>query len=164
MNVVEKYKNRMRNAPDDGLAENELAIVDELLANLPDELDTILEWILTEHKGYVEPRARAGKCFLERNPARGWLVLECLLSSMDPDDRDTAIEVLGRTGDRTKYHLARPLLRDPYRYLQYEAIELLMKEYPEEVRPVLQQLARQATTEREKEDARELLLAMEEEQ
>jgi HEAT repeat protein len=164
MDVGEEYKNRMRNAPDDYLPGNEWDTVDELLANSPDGLDTILEWIFSEHKGYVEPRARAGERFLERNPTRGWLVLERLLSSNDPDDRDTAITVLGRTGDRTRYYLARPLLRDPYGYLQYEAVELLMKDYPEEVRPILQELARQATTEWEKEAAQKLLLALGEEQ
>jgi hypothetical protein len=163
MDIVEEYKNRMCKAPHEGLPGNEWEIVDELLANSPDGLDTILEWIFSEHRGYVEPRARAGERFLQRNPTRGWLVLERLLSSSVPDDRDVAITALGRTGERSSYLLARPLLRDAYGYLQFEAVELLMQDYPEEVRPVLQELAREARAEWEKEYAQKLLLALGEE-
>ena len=77
---------------------NESDIVDELLENPPDKVDVTLEWIFSAHKGYVEPRARAGQRFLERNPEQGWFILEQLMRSSDPDDRDVAVTVLERAG------------------------------------------------------------------
>jgi len=141
VDIIEVYKQKMQTIPDNGLPDNELAIVEELLENPFDEVDIILEWIFAEHKGYVEPRVQAGLKFLENNPARGWLILEMLISSSNPDHRDTALTVLGRVGDVNKYYLAKPLLKDPYPYLQFGAMELLLESYSEEVRSVLQELA-----------------------
>ena len=80
MDIVEEYKHRMKTAPDDYLPGNEWDIVNELLRNPPDEIDTILEWIFVEHKGYIEPRVQAGLKFAERNPTKVWPALEHLIS------------------------------------------------------------------------------------
>jgi hypothetical protein len=140
MGIFDEYKRKMETAPDLGVPGNESDIVDELLISPPDKVDPILEWIFSAHKGYVEPRAQAGQRFLERNPKQGWLILERLMRSSDPDDRDVAITVLERAGDKNKFYLAKPLLEDPYPYLQFEGVELLANTFPAEVKAVLQSL------------------------
>jgi hypothetical protein len=162
VNIVEVYKQKMQTAPVNGLPDNELDIIEELLENPPNEVDTILEWIFTEHKGYIEPRARAGLKFLEKNPTQGWLILERLINSSDPDNRDTALTVLGKVSNTDKYYLAKPLLKDPYPYLQFDAVELLLGIYPEEAKSVLWQLANHETEAWVRENSRKLLLEMNE--
>jgi hypothetical protein len=158
-NIIEAYQQKMRMVPDNGLPDNELVIVDELLKSPPDEADTILEWIFAEHKGYIEARARAGLKFLEKNPMQGWFILETLINSRNPDDRDTGLTVLGRSGNADKYYLAKPILNDPYPYLQFDAVELLQKIYPEEVKSILWSLATHETV-WVRENAQKLLLQM----
>jgi len=131
----------MQTAPHEGLPGNEWDVVNDLLAHPPDDLDAILKWIFTEHVGYVEPRARAGLRFVERNPTEGLVVIEQLISSSNSDDRDTAIAILERYGQSSVFHLARPLLQDPYPYLRFDAVELLRDIYPEEVKATLREMA-----------------------
>jgi hypothetical protein len=157
-----EYKNRMQTAPDVGLPDNECDIVDDLLAQPPGEFDAILKWIFAEHKGYVEPRVRAGLRFLERNPAEGLTVIEQLIGSSDPDDRDTAITVLERYGQINVFHLAKPLLNDPYPYLQFEAVALLRNIYAEEVNSTLKELAEHRTEKWVRESAQKQLNGMSE--
>jgi hypothetical protein len=137
MSIVEEYAERMRTAPDDCKPGNEWDIVSELLTNPPDEFDAILEWIFTAHKGYVAPRAIAGLKFIERKPERGWAALGQLIRSDDPDDRDTALQTLENSKNQNQYFLAKPLLQDEYRYLQFEAIDLLREIFPDEVEDAL---------------------------
>lgn len=153
-----EYKHRMGNSPNDG----ELNIVDNLLAHPPDEFDAVLKWIFVEHKGYVEPRARAGLKFVQRNPVEGLTVIEQLIGSSDPDDRDAAVTVLERYGQASVFHLAKPLLIDRYPYLRFEAIELLGDIYPEEVKASLRELAEHETEKWVREAAQNQLRKMKE--
>lgn len=140
MSIFEEYKQKIETAPVLGVPGNAADMVAELIANPSDKVDAILEWIFSEHKGYVEPRAKAGLRFLERNSEQGWLILEQLMQSSDPDDRDVAITVLERAGDQNNFYLAKPILEDPYPYLQFDAIDLLTNHFPSKVRSVLQSL------------------------
>jgi hypothetical protein len=90
---------------------------------------------------------------------QGWFILETLINSRNPDDRDTGLTVLGRSGNADKYYLAKPILNDPYPYLQFDAVELLQKIYPEEVKSILWSLATHETV-WVRENAQKLLLQM----
>lgn len=155
--TVEEYINRMRTAPDTPKPGDEWDIVEELLSTEPNGFDAILEWIFAHHKGYIGPRARAGLKYLERNPIQGLTVVEHLVGSNDPDDRDTAITVLEQYGVSATFYLVKPLLKDVYTYLQFEAIELLKDVYPDEVKITLQELANHKTA-RVREAAQKLML------
>jgi hypothetical protein len=105
METIEEYKQRMRTASAHGMTGDEKDIVDELLANSPNELDTFLEWIFVEHKGDVAARAKAGLKLLERNPEKSKQAVERLLDSDDPDDQSTAIQVLEYSPNRTEHNV-----------------------------------------------------------
>lgn len=104
------------------------------------EADILLKWIFAEYKGYVDTRVRAGSQFLQHNLIEGRRILERLIASPDPDDRDTALSVLASLGDSYAAQQAIPLLRDPNPYLQLDAAEFLWKHFPSEVKVCLEGL------------------------
>ena len=69
----------------------------------------------------------------KESPLQGWDILENLLKSDDPDDRDTALVIFQEINDPRAYSLVKPLLYDQYPYLRYEACEFLEDVYPDEV-------------------------------
>jgi len=117
----------------------------------------ILQWIFCEYKGFTYYRSRAGVHYVSTYPDKGWAILEELINSEDPDDRDTAISVISEISDSRGDSLALKLLVDDYPYLQFAAVEVLMKTHRNEVLNVLNKL----TTHKEqwvREKAYELLL------
>ncbi len=67
-------------------------------------------------------------------------MVEELVKSEDPDDRDTALTLLTQNPTTYSYQLARPLLSDPWPYLRLEAVEFLKRVYPLEARQGLLEL------------------------
>ena len=105
------------------------------------QADDILKWVLAEAVGFTDTRAQAGAEFLKRHPVEGWRILEHLITSPDPDDRDVALTLLIDSRDPRAAELVKPVLRDPYRYLQFDAIDFLEQTYPTEVVATLRTLA-----------------------
>jgi HEAT repeat protein len=114
--------------------------IESLLAPDHSARRNILGWLLTNHEGYVEVRVRAGTELLTENPKEAWRIIEDLVKSDDPDDRDTALTLLSQNPSQAGYELARPLLKDPWPYLRLEAVEYLKHVYANEVRQVLSEL------------------------
>jgi hypothetical protein len=138
--TLEEYITKMKTAPDEQYPGNEWDIVYQILDTHPEEFDEILKWIFTKHQGYVHPRVLAGNTYVSRNPHQGFNLIEQLIKSLDPDDRDTGVSVLEETGNIEKYILAKPLLDDKYPYLQFDGIRLLKSIIPKEVKVTLQRL------------------------
>ncbi len=137
----EELKRLLRDNPDYGLAENEWAAVLKLLQSAPEEKEIVLRWILAEYAGFVETRANAGRELLRINQQLAWRTLESLTLSRDPDDRDTALALLGQSGHPKANELLKPLLEDDYPYIQLDAIDQLQETYPAEARAALLKLA-----------------------
>jgi HEAT repeat protein len=116
------------------------SVIDRLLEEATDQRQTLMEWIFTQHQGYVDVRVRAGREVLSDNPEQGWHILEQLLGSQDPDDRDTALTLLSESHDRRAEMLVKPMLNDPWPYLVLNAAEFLKNIYPSEVVATLHKL------------------------
>ncbi len=142
-----------------GSPEAEWDVINTLLKQSESEADTILKWVFEQYKGYTDTRARAGFQFLKNNPAEGQRIIERLVSSSDPDDRDTALAVLVALNDINAAQMAKPLLSDPNPYLQLDAAELLWNLFPSEVRACLEKLIEHKVS-WVSSAARELLLKM----
>lgn len=123
-----------------GSPEAEWDVINTLLKQSESEADTILRWVFAQYKGYTDTRARAGFQFLQNNPTEGQHILEHLVSSSDPDDRDTALAVLVALHDINAARLAKSLLHDPTPYLQLDAAEFLWEFFPTEVNACLEKL------------------------
>jgi hypothetical protein len=94
----------------------------------------LLRWVMKEKKvGFIEIRKLSGLEFVKEAPEEGWKILEELIKSTNPDDRDTANEVLQELNDPKSYNLVKTLLNDEYASLQFDACDFLMKIFPEEV-------------------------------
>lgn len=126
---------------DPGDGESEWEMIREALEKEPEKSSRILEWVFREHHGYIQTRSAAGLYYYRQHPSSAWSILEQLVSSRDPDDRDTALTVLASIGSDKGYQLVYPLLRDPYPYIQLEAARFLAAAYPDEVRTTLAQLS-----------------------
>jgi hypothetical protein len=131
--VTHELKELSLATSDDGLGNREWATLLQVLNEHPDKVADLYAWMLSNHKGYVEPRVRAGQELHKIDPE--WLrsALEVLIQSSDPDDRDTAVLLSIEFRDLQVFALAKPLLHDPYPYLQFEAVELLKDVYPNDV-------------------------------
>lgn len=123
--------------PDRGSPDAEWQVITMLLQQHESESDNLLRWVFVDSKAYTETRARAGVVYLQDKPAEGPSILERLVASDDPNDRDTALEVLAAWGDAEWAHLAISLLADPYPYLQLDAAEFLWKRHPEQAKACL---------------------------
>jgi hypothetical protein len=99
-----------------------------------------VRWVLEAYKGFIDTRKQAGIYYLHENRDEALLILEKLIHSDDPDDRDTANELLQELNEPFSYELIRILLKDLYPYLQFDACEFLKEKYPEEVRETLKGL------------------------
>jgi hypothetical protein len=115
-------------------------LIENILSKMRNRKTDVLHWIFVEHKGYTDIRAKAGIEYLIIAPEKGWTILESLISSKDPDDRDVAIVVLQNLDDPKAKELAKVILYDVWPYLQFEAIEFLMDTFPIEAKIVLANL------------------------
>lgn len=121
--------------------EDEWRIIGEAIDGDREEREAILRWTLVDFKeGYVLTRARAGVALHRSHPEKVWELLGQLALSPFPDDRDAALTALATLGGPRAAELAKPMLDDPYPYLQLEAAEFLDRFYPAEVRACLEQL------------------------
>jgi hypothetical protein len=111
--------------------------IEAFLASAPQSRTEILRWLFSHHKGYVDVRVRAGAELLTSHPHETWRLVEELVKSDDPDDRDTALTMLAQNPATSSYELARPLLSDPWPYLRLEAVDYLKRVYPLEARQAL---------------------------
>ncbi len=102
--------------------------------------EAALHWVFTKHYGYIDVRIKAGTEFVQKTPEIGWPALEQLISSTDPDDRDTALSVLVKINDPRGYPLVKSMLNDPWDYLKLDAIDFLQTVYPEAVNVAIQAL------------------------
>ncbi len=144
---------------DRGSPAAEWEVVEELLSQFPTERNLILRWLLEEHNGYIDTRARAGLEFIRHDPATGWRILSRLISSGDPDDRDTGLAVLELLDNSDAVGIALPLLNDEWPYIRLEAAKFLHPFYPSEVARCLESLVQKGTPSITKE-ARKLLTEM----
>ncbi len=119
-------------AYDRGSPNAEWAAVAEILRRFPDQREAMMLWLFEHSVGYVDTRARAGVEFLEINPAGGWSALERLVSSQDPDDLDTALEVLEILNTEEAARWALPLLDDAWPYIAQAAAAFVGRFYPPE--------------------------------
>lgn len=125
-------------------ADEELHLLEQYLAQAGAEKLPLVQWVYQEGTGFVDPRAKAGMMFFEEDPETFWNVTERLIHSAKPDDRDTAITTLQDIDDPRKFDLIKPLLDDPYFYIQSEAIEQLKDIFREEVLERLRTLSAHA--------------------
>ena len=122
---------------DPGSPEAEWEIVNTLLPPMQGEAVSALEWVFFQHQGYIDTRARAGLKLLEQSSERSWSILEQLVVSDKPDDRDTPLAVLSTLRSERAIGLAACLLDDPYPYVRLEAAEFLGPYLPDKVKSVL---------------------------
>jgi hypothetical protein len=112
-----------------------------LLEDMSEHQTDLLRWEFVEHQiGFVDPRKQAGLIYYSQYPDETWSILEKLIKSKNPDDRDTACEVLMEIGGERANQLIKPLLNDPYPYLQFEACDYLKDIFLTDVVATLQQL------------------------
>jgi len=103
----------------------------------------LLKWVMKDIKGgFVALRKQAGLEFIKNFPDEGWRILENLIRSDDPDDRETACEILEELQDPRSYHLIRELLDDKYPSLQFDACDFLLDTFPQDVKNTLTRLAK----------------------
>lgn len=134
-NFTEELIEQLRLDP--GSPEAEWKLVEHLLPPSPSEANAILEYIFTQHQGYVDTRIRAGLRVLQHSPEKGWSILEQLVVSGDPDDRETALSVVSTLQDPYAIELATCLLDDPLPYLRLNAAEFLIPFVPDMVKPAV---------------------------
>jgi hypothetical protein len=127
---------------DHGSPEAEWSALSDLIFEDLSETTGLLRYLLTSYQGYVDTRIRAGVLMMEQHPHETRENLKTLLGSSSPDDRDTALGVLRQTLDVELMASAKPILYDPFAYLQIEAADLLLHIYPEEAMATLQLLAK----------------------
>jgi hypothetical protein len=112
-----------------------------LLEDMGEHQTDLLRWEFAEHQiGFVDPRKQAGLIYFSQYPDETWSILEKLIGSKDPDDRDTACEVLMEIGGERVNQLIKLLLKDPYPYLQFDACDYLKDIFLADVVETLQQL------------------------
>ena len=101
-----------------------------------------VKWVFQSLKGYIVTRKEAGLRFMHEQPDEGWIIISELIESIDPDDRDTASEVIRELQDPKGDDFVKQLLDDRWPYIQLDACEYLFSRFPEDVRPVLQKLSK----------------------
>jgi HEAT repeat protein len=99
----------------------------------------ILRWLFAHHKGFVEVRARAGADLMRSHRHEVWKLIQDLVKSHDPDDRDTALTLLAQHPSASSFEMARPLLNDPWPYIRLEAVDYLKRVYPFEALQALRE-------------------------
>jgi HEAT repeat protein len=104
------------------------------------EKTDVLSWLVEKHKGYVDVRIQAGTVLLREQAEPIWSIIERLITSDNPDDRDVALSLLSQLSSERAHQLARPLLHDTWPYLQLEAAGYLKEIYPAETAHALEPL------------------------
>ncbi len=138
VDILEKAKALLQ--IDRGSSGAEWRIIEALIKEAPDQRQALMECIFEHSMAFTDTRARAGREAFNGDPTKGWLILERLVNSDDPDDRDAAITLLTEIGGPRAQELAKPILNDSYPYLRFEAIDFLEKVYPDKVIVALQGL------------------------
>lgn len=100
------------------------------------------KWILEEYAGYTDVRVWAGLEYIKREKPKGLAILERLIRSHNPDDRDTALSILSSLQDPEIYKLAKPLMMDTWPYIRINAVDLLRNIYPLEAIAALKTIER----------------------
>lgn len=126
--------------PDLGSAEQEWLLLTALLEGNDQYRYGIFKWVFTEHQGYTRTRAWSGREVFKVNSEEGWSVIDHLILSKNPDDRETAMITIKIFEDPRVPLIIKPLLHDPWPYIQFEAADILKDTYPEEVKSVLHAL------------------------
>jgi hypothetical protein len=116
-------------------------VLESLLEVSGDYRMELLKWVMKDKKiAFVAPRKRAGLEFVKNAPDEGWKILEELIFSSDPDDRDTAFEILEELNDPRSPKLIKLLLNDEYPSIQFEACDYLSDIFPKDVKRTLKEL------------------------
>jgi hypothetical protein len=103
--------------------------------------EELLRWVLEDHvTGFVDARKMAGLELVRESPSQTWNILKKLLNSDNPDDRDTASEILQEINTPDIYPLMKPLLYDRYPYIRFDACDFLKDIYRDEVIVSLRQM------------------------
>lgn len=138
--VVEEF--RKQEHLDHGSVEAEWEVIENLLERYPDQKDALHEYVFCHYRGYVDNRVRAGWAVFQAQPAEGWQMLENLVRRSDPDDRDTALQILVRLNDDHAQQLALMLIEDEYPYIALDAIDFIQSRHPLEAKTGLEKLLR----------------------
>jgi len=140
-NLLEEAKRKLLSTKYRHAGEQEDDLM-RLLVYVGEYQKDLLAWEFVEHQnGFVDPRKRAGLIYLSQWPDEAWNILENLIISVNPDDRDLACEVLMDIGGERASPLIKLLLKDPYPYIQFEACDYLMDTYSTDVVETLKQLS-----------------------
>ncbi len=155
-NTLEQVEARL--AYDSGSPITDWEIVEELFTEFPLDREMIARWLFEQHNGYVDTRTRAGLEFMRSYPDEGWRILERLLVSTDPDDRDTALAVLEALDSNEAACLALALLDDEFPYIALEAAAFVQRFQPAATADGLTRLLKSESSS-VREQARKLLAA-----
>lgn len=137
-NVIEQFRDRT--SSDLGSAEQEWEVLLDLLKKTEKDREEVLLWVFTSYKGYNRTRFWAGQEIVNNNITEGWVILEELVASADPDDRDVALMILKTLNDDRVPLIVKSLLFDTWPYLRFDAAEYLKDIYPAEVKSTLELL------------------------
>lgn len=144
---------------DRGSPTAEWEVVEGLLSSFATEREAITRWLFEEYNGYVDTRTRAGLEFIDHSSTEGRSILKRLVSSPNPDDRDTALAIIEVLGDDDAVRMAVPLLEDKWTYIRLDAATVLRRFYPDEVARCLRHLL-QEEAESVRDTASKLLVEM----
>ncbi len=97
-------------------------------------------WVFRSYEGYIATRREAGLRFFSKQPEYGWDIVSELINSTDPNDRDTANEVIQELQDPRGDIYMEKLLCDEDPNLQIDACRYLLEKVPEVVKPILEAL------------------------
>jgi len=136
---METVKQKLSQRFVNDIAEQDM--LDSLLEKSGIQRMELLKWVMKDKKvGFVAARRRAGLEFVKNSPDEGWEILELLIQSENPDDRETACEILEELNDPRSPNLVKNLLNDEYPSLQFDACDFLSEIFPQEVKVTLQRL------------------------
>ena len=136
---METVKQKLSQRFVNDIAEQDM--LDSLLEKSGIQRMELLKWVMKDKKvGFVAARRQAGLEFVKNSPDEGWEILELLIQSENPDDRETACEILEELNDPRSPNLVKNLLNDEYPSLQFDACDFLSEIFPQEVKESLQRL------------------------
>ncbi len=137
-NAVEDAKALLQ--VDHGRPSTEWHLLEELLESAGPQADDVKRWVFAESPGFVETRVRIGLEYLREHPSDGQNILRELVTSSNPDHRDTAMTILRELREIPGEDVGRALLQDPWPYLRFEAIDMFKDYLPSESIAALKEL------------------------
>jgi len=111
-----------------GIAETEWLQIQNLIQSNPSEADEILRSVFISFRGFVETRVHSARILLGSNPLFVLETSKKLVSSTNPDNRDSALQILREINSQEAKEIALPLINDVCPNIAFDAIEFLGKD------------------------------------